>query len=314
MIEFKNVSKSYGDNLVLDNVNLRINTGEFICIIGTSGSGKTTLTRMINKMETPTGGEIFVDGVSIKNLDDVTLRRQIGYVIQSIGLLPHMTIRQNIMLVPKLLNWEKEKQKGIAEELIKLVELSEDYLDRKPSSLSGGQKQRIGVIRALAANPDIILMDEPFGALDPITRMSLQKLVKKLQNQYKKTIVFVTHDMDEAINLADKIIIMDNGKVIQFDTPYNLLQNPINNFVKNLLRNRVNKYNIPISKFVNSTITEEKSFDPSTSLILGEEKELLDILPFLIRTNTRFMTVLDSNEKVLGYIDSEEIIEFLSVK
>ena len=233
MIEFQHVSKIYkGGKVAVEDVNLSFEKGEFICFIGTSGSGKTTSMRMINRMTEPTKGKILIDGQDIQKLNAVELRRKIGYVIQSIGLMPHMTIRENITLVQKLLKVDQQKQQTTAEKMIDLVELPREMLDRYPSELSGGQQQRIGVVRALAADQDIILMDEPFGALDPITRDSLQDLVKDLQERLGKTIVFVTHDMDEALKLANRIAIMSEGKVVQFDTPENILRNPANKFVE----------------------------------------------------------------------------------
>lgn len=236
MAEFKNVSKIYpGGKVAVENINLRIERGEFVCFIGTSGGGKTTTLRMINGMLIPTGGDITVDGKNIHDIDPIELRRSIGYVIQNIGLMPHMTIRDNITLVPKLLKWPKEKRDARAKELIKMVELPEEFLDRYPSELSGGQQQRIGVIRALAADQQIILMDEPFGALDPLTREALQRLVKRLQQQMGRTIIMVTHDMDEAIRLADRIVIMDQGHIIQNASPDDVLTHPANEFVANLI-------------------------------------------------------------------------------
>ncbi|SDN55833.1 ABC transporter ATP-binding protein [Limosilactobacillus mucosae] len=236
MVEFKNVSKIYpGGKVAVENINLRIERGEFVCFIGTSGGGKTTTLRMINGMLIPTGGDITVDGKNIHDIDPIELRRSIGYVIQNIGLMPHMTIRDNITLVPKLLKWPKEKRDTRAKELIKMVELPEEFLDRYPSELSGGQQQRIGVIRALAADQQIILMDEPFGALDPLTREALQRLVKRLQQQMGRTIIMVTHDMDEAIRLADRIVIMDQGHIIQNASPDDVLTHPANEFVANLI-------------------------------------------------------------------------------
>lgn len=236
MVEFKNVSKIYpGGKVAVENINLRIERGEFVCFIGTSGGGKTTTLRMINGMLIPTGGDITVDGKNIHDIDPIELRRSIGYVIQNIGLMPHMTIRDNITLVPKLLKWPKEKRDARAKELIKMVELPEEFLDRYPSELSGGQQQRIGVIRALAADQQIILMDEPFGALDPLTREALQRLVKRLQQQMGRTIIMVTHDMDEAIRLADRIVIMDQGHIIQNAPPDDVLTHPANEFVANLI-------------------------------------------------------------------------------
>lgn len=236
MIEFNNISKIYpGNKVAVKDINMSFDSGEFVVFIGTSGSGKTTCMRMINRMINPTSGEILIDGKNIMDMNEVDLRRQIGYVIQQVGLMPHMTVYENIVMVPKLLKWDKDKQREIAERLIKRVDLPVSFLDRYPQELSGGQQQRIGVIRALAADQKIILMDEPFGALDPITRASLQKLIKKLQKEMGKTIVFVTHDMDEALSLADKIAILDKGRLVQFDTPDGILANPKNEFVEKLV-------------------------------------------------------------------------------
>ncbi|MEC0692941.1 osmoprotectant ABC transporter ATP-binding protein OpuCA, partial [Bacillus spizizenii] len=199
MLKLEQVSKVYkGGKKAVNSIDLDIAKGEFICFIGPSGCGKTTTMKMINRLIEPSSGRIFIDGENIMEQDPVELRRKIGYVIQQIGLFPHMTIQQNISLVPKLLKWPEEKRKERARELLKLVDMGPEYLDRYPHELSGGQQQRIGVLRALAAEPPLILMDEPFGALDPITRDSLQEEFKKLQRTLNKTIVFVTHDMDEA--------------------------------------------------------------------------------------------------------------------
>jgi len=237
MIEFKNVSKVYGDGTnAVDDVSLKINEGEMVVFIGTSGSGKTTSMRMINRMTDPTDGEILINGENVKEKNVVNLRRQIGYVIQQTGLMPHMTVYENIVMVPKLLKWDESKMEKKAKKLLERVNMEPDkFLNRYPSELSGGQKQRIGVIRALAADQEVILMDEPFGALDPITRESLQDLVTELQKELGRTIIFVTHDMDEALNMADRVAIMSKGKVIQYDTPENIIINPKNDFVSELL-------------------------------------------------------------------------------
>ena len=235
MLSIRNLSKSLCRwEKAVDNMNIDIESGDFVAFIGTSGSGKTTALRMINRMIESSDGEITINGKNIKDINAVELRRNIGYVIQQIGLMPHMTVKENIVLVPKLLKWSQEKKDRKAKELIKLADLPEEYLDRYPSQLSGGQQQRIGVVRALAAEQDIILMDEPFGALDPITRDTLQDLVKNYKTT-RKNIHFVTHDMDEAIKLADKICIMSEGKVIQYDTPDNILRHPANDFVKDFI-------------------------------------------------------------------------------
>ncbi|MFD1317508.1 betaine/proline/choline family ABC transporter ATP-binding protein [Loigolactobacillus zhaoyuanensis] len=235
LLTMSHLNKIYNGNKAVDDFNLEIEKGEFICFIGTSGSGKTTTMRMINRMLHQTSGTIKINGENIAKMDPVKLRRKIGYVIQNVGLMPHMTIRENITLVPKLLKWSEAKRNEKAVEMIKLAELPEDYLDRYPAELSGGQQQRIGVVRALAADQDIILMDEPFGALDPITRESLQDLVKDLQERLGKTFIFVTHDMDEALTLATRIVIMSHGKQIQVDTPDNILRHPENEFVESLI-------------------------------------------------------------------------------
>ena len=235
MIEFIDVAKIYKTQTAVEDISFKIDDGEFVCLIGTSGSGQTTIMRMINRMTERSKGKILIDGEDIMTKNPVQLRREIGYVIQQIGLLPHMTIYENITLVPTLLKWDEEKKRKIAEELIKKVDLPVEYLEKYPSQLSGGQQQRIGVIRALAAEQNIILMDEPFGALDPITRESLQNLIKSIQKELGKTVVFVTHDMNEAIGLADKILVMDMGHVVQYDTPENILKSPANDYVRGLL-------------------------------------------------------------------------------
>lgn len=241
LIRFQNISKSYGDEVVLNDLNLDIDRGEFVVLIGESGSGKTTTMKMINRLIEPTSGKIYIDDEDISKVDIIELRRSIGYVIQKVGLLPHMTVGENIELVPLLKEWTKEKRRDRAEELLELVGLSpEEYYSRFPHELSGGQQQRIGIARALAANPDIILMDEPFSALDPITREQLQDEMIRLQEQLDKTIVLVSHDMDEAIKLADKIAVMQYGRIIQYDSPEEILLNPANEFVSNFVgKNRL---------------------------------------------------------------------------
>ena len=236
MIQFKNVDMAYGEHPVIHNMNLTIEEGMLVVLIGPSGCGKTTSLQLINRLLNPTSGQLFIDGVDIQTVDPVTLRRSIGYVIQEIGLFPHMTIEQNIEIVPKLLKWPEEKRKARTLELLNLVGLDPaTYLGRYPSNLSGGQQQRIGLLRALAAQPPIVLMDEPFGALDPITRDILQDEIKNLQKKLKKTIVFVTHDMNEAIKIADIIVIMKDGVVVQAAPPDTILSDPANEFVEQFI-------------------------------------------------------------------------------
>ncbi|MGB9680173.1 MAG: ABC transporter ATP-binding protein [Thermoanaerobacteraceae bacterium] len=241
MIEFKNVKKSFKNTHVLKNITMTINDEELVVLIGPSGCGKTTTLKMINKLIEPTEGKIYINGRDISKEDTIKLRRNIGYVIQQTGLFPHMTIGKNIEIVPFLNKWPASKRHKRAEELLHLVGMDpSEYINRYPNELSGGQQQRIGVARALATNPDIILMDEPFSALDPITRNQLQDELFKLQQELKKTIVFVTHDMDEALKLGDRICIMKDGEILRFDTPENLLREPGNDFVEEFIgKNRI---------------------------------------------------------------------------
>ena len=301
MIEFQHVSKFYkGGKVAVDDINLSFDKGEFICFIGTSGSGKTTSMRMLNRMTDPSKGKILIDGQDIQKINPVELRRQIGYVIQNIGLMPHMTIRENIVLVPKLLKVPVEERNKIAEKMIDLVELPREMLDRYPNELSGGQQQRIGVVRALAANQDIILMDEPFGALDPITRDSLQDLVKDLQERLGKTIVFVTHDMDEALKLANKIAIMSEGKVIQFDTPDNILRHPANEFVDEL----IGEDRLLQAKPDFTTVDEVML---NSAITITPEKSLQEAIKLMREKRVDTLLVVDNSHVLKGFIDVETL-------
>lgn len=297
MIHLKNISKMYnGNKVAVENINLKFETGEFICFVGTSGSGKTTCMRMINRMNIPTTGSIEIDGRDISKINEITLRRGIGYVVQNISLMPHMTIYENIIMVPKLLKWPEDKMNRIARDLLHKVDLPESYLDRYPSELSGGQQQRIGVIRALAANQEIILMDEPFGALDPITRETLQHLVKKLQREMNKTIIFVTHDMDEALKLSDRLVIMDQGKVIQFDTPDNILANPANNFVRELMgENRLNQ-----ASFDYETVEKMMVCDP---IYILNNRTVADAIQMMKYHRVDTLFIVDENRSLKGHVD-----------
>lgn len=241
MIQFERISKRYKTKQVLNQITFTINSGSLVAIIGESGCGKTTLLKMINRLIKPTSGTISIDGKNIGSMDEVALRRKIGYVIQQTGLFPHMTVKENIELIPKL---EKMLPKDVEDNTKKLMQMvgldCDEFLNRYPTELSGGQQQRIGVARAFATDPNIILMDEPFSALDPITRSDLQDELVQLQAKLKKTIVFVTHDMDEAIKIADMICIMKDGDILQYDTPENILNNPVDEFVSSFVgKNRI---------------------------------------------------------------------------
>ena len=232
MIRFENVHKYYGAVHAVRGLDITVRPGEFLVLIGPSGCGKTTALKMVNRLIAPTSGRVLIDGTDVSEMPLVTLRRNIGYVIQETGLFPHMTIAQNVALVPRLKKWPRAKRNERVDELLHLVGLDPAvYRDRYPRHLSGGQRQRVGVARALAADPPIILMDEPFGATDPITRKQLQRELARIKEQVQKTIVFVTHDISEAFLLGDSICLLKDGEVVQHATPEELLRSPANDFV-----------------------------------------------------------------------------------
>ena len=301
MIEMKNISKKVGNKVILDDISLKIDEGSFVVFIGPSGCGKTTTLKLMNKLISPTSGEIYIDDKPISKEDPIKLRRNIGYVIQSIGLFPHLTIRENIELIPKL---KKEKSHEEIEkstiELMNMVGLNpNEFLDKYPSELSGGQHQRIGLVRAIATDAEIILMDEPFSALDPITRTQLQEWLYSLQEELKKTIVFVTHDMDEALKLADKICIMKDGKIQQYDTVENLLRNPANEFVKNFIGSD-RLWNAPeYIKAKDIMIQNPVCVQGSRTVIQGME---------IMRTNkVDSLLVKDKEDNFLGIVTVKEL-------
>lgn len=236
MLRFEQVSMSYGSQKILNNLSFKIQEGQFTVLIGPSGCGKTTTLKMINRLIQPDSGRIYLDDQDISAADRYKLRRKIGYVIQQIGLFPNMTVAQNICVVPRLLKYSKEKNEQIVHDMLAMVDMPyEAFAHKYPSELSGGQQQRIGILRALAASPPVVLMDEPFSALDPMTRRSLQQEVKNLQQKLNKTIIFVTHDMEEALDLADVIIFMDRGNIVQIAPPEEMLAAPATEQIKKFL-------------------------------------------------------------------------------
>lgn len=237
MIRLEHVTKSFGEQIVLDDLNLTVREGEILTVIGRSGCGKTTMLRMINGLQKPDSGKIFVEGEDISRTDLIALRRRIGYVIQNKGLFPHMTVEKNISYVPVISGRRnKEENRKQVLELLRLVGLEESMANRYPSELSGGQQQRVGIARALAGKAKILLMDEPFGALDEITKRSMQEELLELQKKLKMTIVFITHDIREAMKLGNRVLVMENGKIAQMDVPEVIMKHPVNEFVRKLTR------------------------------------------------------------------------------
>lgn len=289
MITFENVSKKYDDTTVVDQLNFTIKDQEIFVLVGPSGSGKTTTLKMINNLIPLSEGDISIDNKSFQDYDLYELRWNIGYVLQQIALFPNMTVEENISIVPDMKKWDKTKTKDRVTKLLETVRLDPDtYRNREVSELSGGQQQRIGVARALAANPDILLMDEPFSALDPISRYGLQEDLLDLQNQLNKTIVFVTHDMQEAIKMGDRICIMNKGKVEQIGTPNEILKNPSSDFVKKFIKTGLPDYQDKkseqsIKDFINSGLLTPIAADLDHSLTT--EDSINDLLEELIANN-----------------------------
>lgn len=312
MIQFKGVGKKYADGFeALKNIDLHVKKGELLTLIGPSGCGKTTTMKMINRLIEPTAGQIIVEGEDIKKQDPVQLRRNMGYVIQQIGLMPHMTIGDNIALVPKLKQWSKERYVGKVDELLELVGLDPSvYKGRYPSELSGGQQQRIGVVRALAGDPQIILMDEPFSALDPISREQLQDELVKLQDEIQKTIVFVTHDMDEALKISNRIAIMRAGEIVQLDTPDRILRYPKDKFVREFIGEKrlAGELDSPIAIDLMQdrvvTISPRRGLAESFKVIKNERVDKL----FVIGTQRELLGVVSLEDITSNYRDEDKTI------
>ncbi|UOR12594.1 ABC transporter ATP-binding protein [Halobacillus amylolyticus] len=255
MITFNDVTKTYPDGTTaIKSIQLEVQEGELLVLIGPSGCGKTTTMKMINRLIEPTEGAVMIHNQDIREYNIHELRWNIGYVLQEIALFPHMTIEENISIVPEMKKWKKQKLTNRIDELMNMVGLApETYRKRQPSELSGGEQQRVGVLRALAADPDIILMDEPFSALDPISREHLQKDIRKLQQEIKKTIVFVTHDIDEAMAIGDRVCLMKEGEIIQLDKPQNLILHPASSFVEDFIGERKSPWQTAIDVIINQT-------------------------------------------------------------
>lgn len=301
MIELKNVCKSYSPNTyVVKDLNLVVQEGELVVLIGESGCGKTTTLQMINRLIEPTSGSIFIKGKDIRSIDKNALRRNIGYVIQDIGLFPHRTIARNIATVPLLCKKDPAQVDKKVRELMEIIGLPyEQYADRYPSELSGGQQQRVGVARALANDPDIILMDEPFSALDPITREQLQDELLRLHDEMKKTIVFVTHDIDEAIKLGDRIAIMQNGEIVQCDTPEVILKNPVNEFVAEFIGQK-RLWNTP-------DLLKAKDVMSREFVKVDANRSAIQAIEIMKKHNTSVVVVVDGKKRIQGLVGINRI-------
>ena len=308
IIRFENTTKEFPGlaRPAVDHVDLSIDEGQFIVLVGPSGCGKTTLMKMVNRLYEPSEGTIFLRDQDIREMSVVDLRRQIGYVIQQIGLFPHMTVLDNIAVVPKLLGWDKGRIRERADELLDLVDLPpEQYRDRYPSQMSGGQQQRVGVARALAGDPDVILMDEPFSAIDAITRTSLQDEMLQLQRQIQKTILFVTHDVDEALRLADQIVVMREGRVVQFASPFDVLNSPANDFVGELVGSDDVVRQLGLVRVETAMRGLPAGYSPNGAPSIDQDDSLRNALSHLLRTEGEL--VVTDTEKPVGVISLDDI-------
>jgi osmoprotectant transport system ATP-binding protein len=300
MILFENITKKYNRTTVIDDFSLNIEAGQLVVFIGPSGCGKTTLLKMINRLVEPSSGKIYVDGQDITKADPIQLRRNIGYVIQNTGLFPHMSIKENLELIPKLKGEDPDEIEKKTVELLELVGLDpEQFMHRFPKELSGGQQQRIGVARAFSTNSDIILMDEPFSALDPVTRSSLQEELFNMQKELNKTIIFVTHDMDEAYKIADKICLLKDGEILQYDTPENILKNPASEFVESFIGKRRVWNNPEVLKAADIMISSPVKVTP--------KRNVLQAIEIMKENKVDSLMVTDRNSTLLGLVTLKAI-------
>jgi osmoprotectant transport system ATP-binding protein len=310
-IRFDHVSKQFPGAIgaAVDDCSLRVEAGEFVTLLGPSGCGKTTLLKMVNRLYEPTGGTIFIDDTDVRKLPVTELRRQIGYVIQQTGLFPHMTVAQNIAVVPSLLGWKKARIAERIDELLTLIELPPgEYRGRYPAQLSGGQQQRIGLARALAADPGVILMDEPFSAIDAITRESLQDELIRLQRLVQKTILFVTHDVEEALRLADRIVVMRTGRIVQYDTPFTILTRPADDFVAELLGADDAVRRLGLLRVREAMAPLEAGVPIVGASTIAADDDLREALSVLLRTGASAVVVREDGAPV-GTLALEQIRE-----
>ncbi|MDY0410196.1 ABC transporter ATP-binding protein [Virgibacillus soli] len=313
MIKFENVSKKYPDGTTaVTDLNMEIEQGEFFVIIGPSGSGKTTTLKMVNRLIPLSEGTIFINDKKISEYDIHELRWNIGYVLQRIALFPHMSIEENIAIVPELKKWERDKIRKRVCELLEMVGLDPNiYLHRKPKELSGGQQQRVGVIRALAANPEIVLMDEPFSALDPISREKLQDDIISIQKSIQKTTIFVTHDMQEAMKLADRICIMKDGEVVQIGTPLEIMENPVNQFVKDFVGHQPNRFggDLRLETIVQPFTEGGTPYAVTATEVIPVSTSLHDVLKKLAFHE---QLIVEKNRTQIGMINRQMMMNYLA--
>jgi osmoprotectant transport system ATP-binding protein len=306
MIEFDGVSRAFNGKAAVKDLSLQVAKGEFCVLLGTSGSGKSTTLKMINRLVEFDSGEIRFAGESIRQLDARTLRRRMGYAIQSIGLFPHWTVRKNIATVPVLLGWDRAQVNERITALLALLNLDAQLLDRYPHQLSGGQQQRIGVARALAADPEVLLMDEPFGALDPVTRGVLQQEMLRIHQLSGRTIVLVTHDIDEALTLADRIVLMDNGEIVQQGRPVELLTQPKNDFVRDFFgRSEMGVRLLSLEQVGNAVRRGEWLPGEPIAAALT----LRDALSQFIARRTDKLPVIDDQQRPLGVLHFGDLLQ-----
>jgi osmoprotectant transport system ATP-binding protein len=307
-LEFRDVVKRYAgqERPAVNHLSFEVPAGDICVLVGPSGCGKTTAMRMVNRMIEITEGDIRLDGQSVKTRDPAALRRQIGYVIQQVGLFPHRTIGQNIATVPELLGWDKQRIRARVDELLDLVGLDPvDFRDRYPSQLSGGQRQRVGVARALAVDPPLMLMDEPFGAIDPINRGRLQNQFLRLQSQIRKTVVFVTHDIDEALKMGDRIAIMKEGGVLaQYAVPQDLLQSPADDFVESFVGADRGLKELALHKIRELELGPVRDGSPVT---IEMEDTLRDALSAMLVNDADYARVREGGPNVIGTITLDQI-------
>jgi osmoprotectant transport system ATP-binding protein len=317
LITFDEVSKTFpGGVRAVQNLSMEISGGETLVLLGTSGCGKTTTLKIINRLIEPTSGRVLIKGTDIMDQDPIQLRRGIGYAIQDIGLFPHMAVGDNIAVVPRLLNWSKDKIAERVDQLLSMVGLEpDDFRDRFPVQLSGGQRQRVGVARALAADPPIVLMDEPFGALDPITREQLQNELIELQSEIRKTIIFVTHDVFEAVKVGDRIALLDAGQLQQLAAPTELVDTPANEFVDQFLGQHRFQLSL-LTKTIKSFISEMPSpgrEGPAKppDLRLSSRSSLIEALDMFKKTNLSILPVYEG-KRFLGNLQKKELLQVIT--